>query len=105
MSALPNIRITVDLFGNWRDLVGSPSMGIDLPVGSNLQSAVTLLASRYGREFQDWLVNAESGQLWNSFSMALNGKFVDQVLDLDWELAEGDRLSFFHPVVGGNGSN
>ena len=96
------MRVKVELFGNWRDLVGSPSVEIEMPEGSTLRTVVELLAARYGNELEDWLVDPETGRMWSPFSMGLNNTFVDGVDDLTRELNEGDRVSLFHPVVGGS---
>jgi len=95
------IEVTVSFFGIWRDLVGSKSVAVSLPAGCTVSDLVTYLSSRYGREFQGWLVNPANGELWSSFAIAVNDSLIDRAAELSRELHAGDQVSFFHQVTGG----
>jgi molybdopterin converting factor small subunit len=95
------VEVTVNCFGIWRDLVGSRSVAVTLPTGCTVTGLVAYLSSRYGAEFQQWLINPANGELWSSFAIAVNDSLIDRAADLVQELHTGDRVSFFHQVTGG----
>ena len=95
------IKVTVSFFGIWRDLVGSRNLAVTVPTGCTLAGLVAHLSSRYGAEFQQWLVNPTTGELWSSFALAVNDALMDRAADLGRELHTGDRVAFFHQVTGG----
>ena len=97
----PTIEVTVSLFGIWRDLVGSKSLAVIVPTGCTVAGLVAHLSSRYGAEFQQWLVNPATGELWSAFAIAVNDALMDRAADLTRDLHTGDRVAFFHQVTGG----
>ena len=95
------VEVTLNLFGIWRDLVGSRSVAVAVPTGCTVAGLVAHLSARYGAEFQQWLINPANGELWSSFAIAVNDSLIDRAADLVQELHTGDRVSFFHQVTGG----
>ncbi len=96
------IEVALSFFGIWRDLVGAKSVALTLPAGCTLHGLVAHLSARYGPEFQQWLVNPTTGELWSAFALAVNDVLMDRAADLSRELHTGDRVAFFHQVTGGN---
>lgn len=100
-NALELIKIRIRLFGNWRDLVGSDALEIEMPYGSSLTDLINLLASRYGAEFLDDLVDRQTGAFWSPLSLALNGKALQEPSELSTRLNDGDEVMFLFPIYGG----
>lgn len=99
--ARATIEVAVTVFGIWRDLVGSKNVVVTVPTGCTVTGLVDHLSERYGSEFQTWLVNPATGELWSAFAIAVNDALIDRAADLMQELHPGDRVSFFHQVTGG----
>jgi molybdopterin converting factor small subunit len=95
------IEVTVEFFGVWRDLAGSRGLLVTLPIGCTVTDLVAHLSSRYGQNLQEWLVNPATGELWSSFAVGINDSLIDRAGEMFQELHAGDRVFFFHPVVGG----
>lgn len=95
--------VSVEFFGTWRTLVGHRSLTVPLTDGDTLLALVSELASQSGREFHDWLVNPETGELWSTFALMVNGVLIDRASELALRLQDGDSIAFLHPIQGGLG--
>jgi sulfur-carrier protein len=82
-----SVRVTVKLFGAYRDAVNSEQLERELPAGTDLAGLWTALG-------------AECPALAELDPVRLSSVNLDFATD-DRQLADGDEVAFFPPVSGG----
>jgi sulfur-carrier protein len=81
------MTVTVHLFAAARDLVGSPTVSIDLPAGATVASLRHELATRY----------PALASLLSRSAVAVNQEYAEDSVTL----SPGDELAVIPPVSGG----
>ena len=93
------MKITVKLFGEFRESVGRDRIQLELPLGATCGQALRRLAELEPEVGK--LLFAPSGGIRDHLHVFLNGRNVATLRGLDTELSEGDTISFFPPIGGG----
>jgi len=93
------MRVTVKLFGEFREAAGRDKVELELPPGSSCGQALRELAKlepEVGR-----ILFTGAGQLRDHLHVFINGRNVATLQGLDTPLAAGDVVNFFPPIGGG----
>jgi len=85
------IRVKIKLFASFKDILGCPSLEVELSKGAKIADLCSILA--------------EKDEKWHEiFSQARNKVKVacnQQMADMDCTLSSDDEIGFFPPVTGG----
>lgn len=92
------MKVTVKLFGEFRQVAGKERVTLDLNPGATCLSALKALVAQEP-ELQAMVFQA--GQLQDHLHVFLNGQNVVNLQGLATPLHEGDTLTFFPPLSGG----
>ncbi|HIE48366.1 TPA: MoaD/ThiS family protein [Candidatus Bipolaricaulota bacterium] len=93
------MRITVKLFGEFREAAGRDRVELVLPPGSSCGQALRELAKLEPQVGK--LLFTGEGRLRDHLHVFVNGRNVATMQGLDTRLAAGDVVSFFPPIGGG----
>ena len=92
------MKITVNYFGQLRQITGKDTDGEDCPEQTGLAALISNLALRYGDKFSR-IVLDEAGQLRPSILISVNGNIVDKKSPP--ALKDGDQVSLLTAMAGG----
>lgn len=73
---LVNMKIRVELVGQFRDIVGSTETLVDMEEGSTVYDLVKKMADKYGMKFKERVFAAGTESLSEEFTIVLNGRVV-----------------------------
>ena len=90
-------RITVKLYGRFRDIVRKGELTVE---AQNITELVEILVKNYGKQFHDELLDKE-GKLRPFYNILVNGVRIDLLNHFDTELQTDNVVAFFSPVGGG----
>ena len=93
------MKVTVKLFGEFREAVGRDRLELELPPGATCGQALRRLAELEPEV--GGLLFGPSGQIRDHLHVFLNGRNVATLQGLATKLSEGDAISFFPPIGGG----
>ena len=93
------MRVTVKLFGEFREAVGKDRVDLELSSGATCGQALRRLAE-LEPEVGALLFTGE-GRLRDHLHVFINGRNVASLNGLETPLSEGDVVSFFPPIGGG----
>lgn len=93
------MRVTVRLFGEFREAAGRDKVELELPPGASCGQALRQLAKLEPKVGE--LLFAPSGEIRDHLHVFLNGRNVATLAGLETKLSQGDRISFFPPIGGG----
>jgi MoaD family protein len=96
------MKITIAPYLTFRRYIGGrSSLDIDFK-GGDVQALLQELCARFGDEFRAAIFDAETGEVNSRIALLINGRYVSHLpKGLGTELAEGDELAIFPPVMGG----
>ena len=90
--------VELRFFANFREAVGQKTLEREYPDGTTVGEVLSDLVEEYGLDV------FEDGDLRTQLSVMKNGKDVVHIDGVDTRLDDGDTLSVFPPVAGGNHS-
>ena len=93
------MKVTVKLFGEFREAAGKDRVELELPPGATCGRALRRLAELEPEV--GGLLFGPSGGVRDHLHVFLNGRNVATLRGLETELSEGDTISFFPPIGGG----
>ncbi|MCR4392352.1 MAG: MoaD family protein [Candidatus Acetothermia bacterium] len=92
------MRVTVKLFGEFREAAGRERVELELPPGTTCKEALRQLVAQAPPVGALLFVG---DRLRDHLHVFLNGRNVAHLRGLDTPLADGDALTFFTPIGGG----
>ena len=92
------MKITLCVYGNLKDVVGTRETAIEGPEGAMLKEIPALLRSHFGEELYHLLNNQ---QPFVGLRVLINGRDHFTLEGLDTMLVDGDRVTIFPPIAGG----
>src|SRR3989337_351620 len=96
------IRIKVRPFFQLKEILKEKELTIELTPGSTVLDAIEELTKRLSPSFKDAVIDKNSGKVRAYYRVLLGGRDLHQLDDLNTKLCDGDTISFFPPVAGGN---
>ncbi len=90
--------MTVKFFATVREITGTSRIEMDV---ENIRDLLQKLKSKYGRPFEDTVIDPETQELKRFFSCMVNGKRIELLDGYDTSLQDGDAVALFPPVGGG----
>jgi molybdopterin converting factor small subunit len=83
------LRVGVNFYGFVRDVIGTPSIELEVPNHSSLKDLFELLSAKFGPKLRDRLLNG-AGELEANVQVFVGDT---QAISLDEPLGEGERPS------------
>ena len=93
------MKVKVKYFTTLRELAGAPEERIELKEGAMLADLIKIIASKYGKEAQDYLYT--KGKVDPSIYFLINGKNSRILSGLKTKLKNGDIIAIIPPIGGG----
>ncbi|MCD5408206.1 MoaD/ThiS family protein [Candidatus Bipolaricaulota bacterium] len=93
------MKVTVKLFGEFREAVGRDRVELEVPAGTTCGQALRQLAKLEPQVGK--LLFTGEGKVRDHLHVFVNGRNVATLQGLDTRLADGDVVSFFPPIGGG----
>lgn len=94
------MRITIRFFAAYRDIAGSKEEQIEVRGHASVGALLDVLFRRSPRLRQE--IADEEGNVREYVGVLTNGRHVRDLQGLSTPLADGDVVSLFPPVAGGN---
>ncbi len=91
-------RVTVKFFATVREITGTAKIETD---ADDIKGLLRLLREKYGREFEETVIDTDTQELKQFFSCMINGKRIELLDGYDTRLSDGDAVALFPPVGGG----
>lgn len=91
-------RVTVKFFATVREITGTAKIETD---ADDVKGLLRLLRDKYGREFEDTVIDTDTQELKQFFSCMINGKRIELLDGYNTRLSDGDAVALFPPVGGG----
>ncbi len=96
------MKVKVKYFTTLRELAGSSEEEIELRNGETLEDLIDKIASRYGREAQEYLYSKkEKREIDPSIYFLINGVNYRTLSGLKTKLKDGDIIAIIPPIGGG----
>jgi molybdopterin synthase sulfur carrier subunit len=92
------MKVEVRLFGEFREVVGSEAITVEVPKGASCEDVLRRLAELEPR-LEELLFS--EGVLRDHLHVFVNGENVNHREGLKTKLSDGDVLTFFTPISGG----
>ena len=90
--------ITVKFFATVREITGISRIEMD---AEDIRGLLQQLRAKYGRQFEEAVIDPETQELKRFFSCMINGKRIELLDGYDSKLEDGDAVALFPPVGGG----
>lgn len=90
-------RVKVKYFLTFKEITGKKEEEINLECENNVDELLKLLIKKYGRKFENSILDDEKKQLNPYIRILINGKVMDPLN----KLKENDVVSILFPVAGG----
>lgn len=90
-------RVKVKFFLKFKEITGKKEEEINLEGENNVDELLKLLIKKYGRKFENSILDDEKKQLNPYIRILINGKVMDPLN----KLKENDVVSILFPVAGG----
>jgi molybdopterin synthase sulfur carrier subunit len=91
-------RVTVKFFATVREITGTAKIETD---ADDIKGLLQLLRKKYGREFEETVIDTDTQELKQFFSCMINGKRIELLDGYETRLSDGDAVALFPPVGGG----
>jgi molybdopterin synthase sulfur carrier subunit len=91
-------RVTVKFFATVREITGTAKIETD---ADDIKGLLKLLREKYGREFEETVIDTDTQELKQFFSCMINGKRIELLDGYETRLSDGDAVALFPPVGGG----
>lgn len=85
-------------FATVREITGTAKIETD---ADDIKGLLRLLREKYGREFEETVIDTDTQELKQFFSCMINGKRIELLDGYDTRLSDGDAVALFPPVGGG----
>lgn len=96
------IKIKVKPFFHLKEILKDKELTIELPPGSTLLDVIEELTKRFGPPFKEAVLDKNTGKVRSYYRILLGGRDLNQLVDMKTKLCDGDTISLFPPVAGGN---
>jgi MoaD family protein len=93
------VRIKIVYFSLLRELTETPEEYLE--VGVTVRSALQTLFNKYGKKMRELILKENDNAPIDSLIINVNGKSIKFLHELDTNLKEGDKLTFFFAAGGG----
>ncbi len=90
--------VTVKFFATVREITGIGRIEME---AEDIKDLLIQLRKKYGKPFEDTVIDPETQELKRFFSCMVNGKRIELLDGYDTQLEEGDAVALFPPVGGG----
>lgn len=94
------MRVTVEFFSTFCEIVGSPRLQIDLPAGTDLAGLLDAVFAQGGSALRHATLGAD-GRVASSTVILVNGHSCTLRQGLATPIADGDVVSFLVHIAGG----
>ena len=94
------MKVEVRFFTSLREITGKKTEEIQLNDAFTVKELLTMLSSRYGKEFRDY-VYTRKGEVQGFLSFLVNGKNINVLEGFGTKLEQGDVVAILPPVGGG----
>lgn len=85
-------------FATVREITGTAKIETD---ANDIKGLLRLLREKYGREFEETVIDIDTQELKQFFSCMVNGKRIELLDGYETRLSDGDAVALFPPVGGG----
>lgn len=90
--------ITVKFFATVREKTGIGKIEME---AEDIRGLLQQLRIKYGKQFEETVIDPETQELKRFFSCMINGKRIELLEGYDTKLQDGDAVALFPPVGGG----
>jgi sulfur-carrier protein len=97
------ITIKIRPFFHLKGILKTKELTIELPLGSTVLDLIEELTKKFGPSLKEILIDENTGKVRPYYRILLGGQDLHHSEDMDTILCDGDILSLFPPVAGGNG--
>ena len=90
--------VTVKFFATVREITGIGKIEME---ADDIKGLLIQLTKKYGKSFEDAVIEPDTQELKRFFSCMINGKRIELLDGYDTRLKDGDAVALFPPVGGG----
>ena len=97
------MEVKVRFFTNLREIANKREEILAFPIEAKVtvELVLKMLAEKYGKSFNEYVYDAETGQPKSFLQFLVNGNSTSTLNGLETELKNGDVLAILPPVGGG----
>jgi molybdopterin synthase sulfur carrier subunit len=96
------IRIKVKPFFYLKELLGAKELILELPAEATVLEVIEELTRRSNHALKEAIIDSNTGQIKPYYRILLEGRDLSCLGGLNTKLSDGDIISLFPPVAGGN---
>jgi MoaD family protein len=95
------MRIKIKIIPPLSHLASRKDDVIELSEGANVRDALSLLVMKYGKKFEEYVLNTETKEVHGHIQVMVNKRNMGSLNGLETTLNGGDIIRIFPPVSGG----
>jgi molybdopterin synthase sulfur carrier subunit len=97
------MKVKIRFFTILREITNNREETLNLPDNqkATVATVLKLLSEKYGKPFDTYVFEAETGQVKGFLQFLINGNSASTLNGLDTALSDGDVLAILPPVGGG----
>jgi MoaD family protein len=95
------MEVKIRFFTTLREITNKREETLAISPETTVSMVLKLLSKKYGKQFDDYVFDAKTGQVKGFLQFLINGKSTSTLNRLETRLKHGDVLAILPPVGGG----